>query len=193
MRECHVHSHCPCWRGATGLRGKEAPARMADFQDLSDCHFLPGSEGLGFKAVGWLERGKDYSRGEVTAEFFEKLLILLQNPWAPPVAVAGLHRCEMCRFSGGRVEFDCRFGEVSFRHYRFSGVGSGFLFVPSEGTLFVSPFSIAHYIDAHEYRPPQEFQNAVAACPEMRSSAYLRDLLATPAREWLRRLDAKTA
>ena len=166
---------------------------MAHFQDLSDCLYLPGSEGLGFKAVGWLERGQDYAKGVVSPEFFEKLLMLLQNPWAGPLAAAGVHACDLCRFSGSRAEFDCYFGKVSFRHYRFTGVGNGFLFIPSDGKLFVSPSSVAHYIDAHEYCPPPEFQAAVMDCPEMRSPAYLRALLATPAREWLRRLNEKTA
>ncbi len=151
---------------------------MAHFQDLSECHYLRHSEGLGFKAVGWLERGRAYTQGAITLEFFEKLLTLLQNPWAP-FATAGVHQCEFCRFSGG--------GMFRFRDYSFSGVGDGYLFVPSNGTLFLSPSSIAHYIDAHEYCPPPEFQKAVIACPEMRSAAYMRALLATPAREWLRR------
>src|SRR5260221_14030418 len=119
---------------------------MAHFQDLSDCLCVPGSQGLGFKAVGWLERGRDYSKGEVSPEFFEKLLILLQNPWAGPVVTLGIHVCDLCRFSGSRVEFDCHFGKISLRHYRFSGVGKGFLFIPSGGMLFVSPSSVAHYI-----------------------------------------------
>ena len=161
---------------------------MAHFQDLAECTYLPASERLGFKAIGWLERGTDYEKGEVTPEFFEKLVTLLQNPWAAPIVSPGTHSCGLCRFSGGAAAYNCVFGKVSFRRYRFSGIGNGFLFVPRAGTLYVSPLSIAHYIDAHEYCPPPEFQAAVAECPEMRSAAYLRALLATPAREWLKRI-----
>lgn len=161
---------------------------MAHFEDLSDCQYLPGSEGLAFKAVGWLQRGKDYHKGDVPEDFFEKLLVLLQDPWTPPIATAGVHHCSLCRFSGGRAEFDCHFGKTNFRRYSFSGVGNGFLFVPNGSTLFISPSSIAHYIDAHQYCPPGDFQKAVLVCPDMRSAAYLRSLLATPAREWLQRL-----
>ena len=161
---------------------------MAYFEDLRDCEHLPGSDGLGFQAVGWLQSGMDYRKGEVSDEFFEKLVILLQNPWAPPIATVGIHLCDLCRFSGGRAEFHCHFGKTSLRRYQFSGVGNGFLFVPSGKNLFVSPSNIAHYIDAHQYCPPPEFQKAVLNCPAMRSSEYLRTLLATPAKEWLRRL-----
>jgi len=161
---------------------------MAHFQDLSDCLYLPRSEGLGFKAVGWLERGHDYTKGEVTPEWFEKLLALQQNRWAGPLQCAGFHTCDLCRF-----RFSSRWPghDFLFRNYRFSSNSNGFLFIPSDGTLFVSPSNIPHYIDAHEYCPPPEFQAAVAACPEMRSAAYFRALLATPAREWLQRLSGK--
>jgi hypothetical protein len=161
---------------------------MAYFKDLSECEYLPCSDNLGFRAVGWLRRGEEYTKGEVASEFFESLLVLLQNPWTPPIVTVGVHGCELCQFCGGRAEFSCHFGEVSRRHYRFSGVGTGIIFVPNGGTLFISPSSIAHYIDAHGYCPPSEFQQAVADCPDMKSSAYLRKLLTTPAREWLQRL-----
>ena len=42
--------------------------------------------------------------------------------------------------------------------------------------VFVGPIMIPHYIDAHEYSPPTDFQEAVLRCPEMRSVAYLREL-----------------
>ncbi len=171
---------------------KQPRTRMAHFEDLSECLYLPGSEGLGFKAVGWLERNHDYPKGDVSAGFFEGLLKVLENAWAP-FGMAGVHECQLCRFSGGHGQFDCAFGAYGSRRYRFTGVGNGFLFIPKDGVLYVSPSSIAHYIDAHEYRPPIEFQVAVMACPEMRSSAYFRALLATSARIWLQRINGKRA
>lgn len=162
---------------------------MAHFEDFSPCSYFPGSSGLGFKAVGWLERGHEYPKGHVSAEFFEKLLIVLQNPWSPPIASPGIHACQLCQFSAGRAEFSFTFGKGSLRHYRVSGVGNSALYVPAGKELFVSPSSIAHYIDAHSYLPPPEFQQAVINCPEMRSTAYLRALLATPAKDWLRSLN----
>jgi hypothetical protein len=61
------------------------------------------------------------------------------------------------------------------------------LFVPFGKTIFVSPNNIAHYIDAHGYCPPKEFQRAVMECPEMRSIAYMKALLTTPARQWIQK------
>ncbi len=34
------------------------------------------------------------------------------------------------------------------------------------------------HIDAHQYRPPDVFQQAVMACPEMRSMPYLKAIRA---------------
>jgi len=158
---------------------------MAHFQDLSACDYLPETAGLGFLAVGWLEPDHEFKHGDVPLEYFERLCSLLQDPWIPPVVCAGVHHCSFCRFTGG--------GRSSFRDYVVDAIGCGFLFIPSGRTLFVSPSSIAHYIDAHGYSPPVEFQQSVMSCPEMRSLAYKRALLDTPAREWLKRLNVPFA
>ena len=158
---------------------------MAHIPDLAPCGYFPASDGLQFVAVGWLEPEQDYTRGAVTQEFFLQLCMLLQRPWQPPVASCGVHPCGLCRFSGGRAR-------SSFRDFHFDGVGSGFLFIPSGSILFVSPSSIAHYIDGHGSCPPDVFQEAVMRCPEMRSADYMRALLATPARNWLRRFREHT-
>ena len=154
---------------------------MAYIPDLAPCCFFPASDDLQFVAIGWLEPGQDFVRGDVTEEFFIRLCGLSRRPWQPPVACCGVHPCGLCRFSGGK-------GESTFRDYRFSGVGNGFLFVPHEGTLFVSPSSITHYIDAHGYCPPSKYQRAVMNCPAMCSVEYMQALLATPAKAWLQRL-----
>ncbi|NNB86422.1 hypothetical protein HJC10_33875 [Corallococcus exiguus] len=44
--------------------------------------------------------------------------------------------------------------------------------------MFIAPTMIVHYIDAHEYVPPMEFQEAALKCPEMRSMAYLKAIRA---------------
>ena len=154
---------------------------MAHIPDLAICGYLPASDGLSFLAVGWLEPDQDFPRGIMAEDFFLRLCSLLRDPWQPPVACCGVHRCGLCRFSGGT-------GQSSFKDFRFDGIGRGFLFVPRGEQLFVSPSNIAHYVDAHAYCPPAEFREAVMNCPDMRSTDYMRALLATPARDWLRKL-----
>jgi hypothetical protein len=55
-------------------------------------------------------------------------------------------------------------------------VGSSNVFVPADGVVYVAPSLALHYIDAHEYLPPEPFQRAVMACPPMRSMEYLRGI-----------------
>lgn len=116
-------------------------------------------------AVGWLDPAQDYERATVSSHVFEALIRLLENPWQPAIA-AGVHRCGFCHFSGGP-------GELRYAG-RTARLGTANLFIPSDQRLFVAPSLIAHYIDAHGYAPPIEFQEAVQRCPPMRSMEYLQ-------------------
>jgi hypothetical protein len=152
---------------------------MAQYSDLSVCDYLPGTAGLGFVAIGWLEPNQSYSVGEVDELFFDKLCELLAKPWKPPVACCGGHPCGLCRFTGG--------GAASRNGFTVNAKSYGFLFVPFDETIFVTPNSIAHYIDAHGYCPPGVFRQAVMACPETDSIEFKRALLKTPVKQWLGR------
>jgi hypothetical protein len=113
-------------------------------------------------AVGYLAQGEPFSRGPIGEVFVGALLDLLLDPWQPSVA-AGFHRCDgpqRLQYAGRSIP-----------------LGASSLYVPHEGKIFVSPSLIAHYVDAHEYAPPQVFQEAVLRCPPMRSIEYLRAIL----------------
>lgn len=51
------------------------------------------------------------------------------------------------------------------------------MFIPGDGILYVAPSLILHYLDAHGYQAPVEFQSAVMNCPPMRSMNYLKAIL----------------
>ncbi|MCA9066976.1 MAG: hypothetical protein KDA96_28105, partial [Planctomycetaceae bacterium] len=133
---------------------------MTHFADLSPCTYFPFDIGDKFTAVGWLESDHEYERGPVTEELVAQLTKLLVNPWQPCVTM-GWHNCPFCRFSRGPRQFTINNTTID--------MGISNLFVPAADTIFVAPSLIVHYIDAHEYCPPQQFQDAVHACPEMRS------------------------
>ena len=118
-------------------------------------------------AVGWLDRGVPFPKGDVSAPFFAKLVQLLVEPWQPWVS-AGMHPCSLCRFTGGP-------GAICHRGTSVT-VGSANLYVPNERVLYVAPSMVAHYVDAHDYQPPGPFVDAVLACAPMRSIDYLRQL-----------------
>ncbi|WP_426746927.1 hypothetical protein VZQ01_03915 [Myxococcus faecalis] len=139
---------------------------MAHFEDLSPCAYFPGGDDR-LVAVGWLEREHPFPRGEVDADFFAALVRLCVEPWQP-VVFAGRHACSLCRFSGGP-------GALSYDSLTVS-LGSANVFVPDGTRVFVAPTTVLHYLDAHGYTPPREFQEAVLRCPPMRSMPYLRAL-----------------
>ena len=137
---------------------------MSHFEELSVWE-SPGATIETLRAVGWLERGWAYSKGEVTEPFFEALLNLLVRPWEP-VAAAGPHACSQCRFAGGPAQLT--FGGTTIT------MGVSNVYVPGNAVIYVAPSLVAHYVDAHEYQPPKEFMEAVLQCPPMRSMEYLR-------------------
>jgi hypothetical protein len=140
---------------------------MVHYKDFSACDCFGLSDGR-LIAIGWLAaEHADYARGPVSSAFFESLIHLLVDPWQP-VALAGMQDCFACRFTGGPAEL--RYAGAAAR------IGAANLFVPADDCVFVAPSLIAHYIDAHDYAPPAEFQQAVMNCPAMRSMAYLNML-----------------
>lgn len=155
--------------GTTGRDGsrrvEKLPARCHDaarepvthYPDLSPCDYFGAERADRLVAVGWLERGRDFSQGDVDAQFTAKLVDISRDPWEPG-HFAGPHFCDFCRIS--RV------------------AGTRNIFVPATGFVFVAPALVVHYVDAHEYAPPIEFQRAVLACPPMRSVDYLKAILA---------------
>jgi hypothetical protein len=70
----------------------------------------------------------------------------------------GLHECDLCLYQGVADNLN--------------------LFIPSGNVVLVAPAMVAHYMNAHGYRPPDEFCAAVLACPPMRSVPYLKALMA---------------
>jgi len=102
--------------------------------------------------VGWLDQSVPYNEGCVHPDLVRKLLKLV----AKPVNLTrGHHVCQYCDPSG----ID-RYGGDNAR-------GNGEIRVTgSNGTMYAAPVLICHYIQAHSYRPPDEFLEAVQNLPE---------------------------
>jgi hypothetical protein len=139
---------------------------VAYYEDLSPCDYVARFESP-LLAVGWLDRQHPFPTGTVTRDFFESLARLAANPWQPAVAM-GRHACEFCAFTGGPAE--ARMGDLVVK------LGVSNVFVPGDAVVYVAPSLVLHYVDAHDYSPPEPFQGAVRACPPMRSVEYLEAL-----------------
>lgn len=130
---------------------------MTCYEDLSQCNYFGPDCSACLRAVGWLEHSRPFPTGRVEADVYTRLIELLKEPWQPETFL-GSHRCDLCHYEGP--------------------YGNRNLFVPADGFSFVAPELVAHYMNAHGYRPPDEFCAAVLACPPMRSTQYFKSLLA---------------
>lgn len=136
-------------------------------EDLKPFDSFPFDRQPLLRAIGWIDDSFVPNPIPIADGLFEKLFALLIHPWQP-FASAGFHDCCLCRFTGGPKELR--------HHNQTIQIGNANVFIPSTDYVFVAPSSVIHYIDAHGYCPPAEFQRAVMECPEMRSMAYFRAL-----------------
>jgi hypothetical protein len=139
---------------------------MTHLVDLATCTYF-GNSNPALRAIGWLESGHEYTKGLVPKDFVVALVQLAANPWAG--VTAGRHACDLCRFSGGPL--DVIVGKVRV------SIGMSEVFVPADECVYVAPATIVHYIDSHEYQPPEAFQRAVMACPEPGTTRFLHGLM----------------
>lgn len=152
---------------------------VADLQPFRGFPFLD----VALTATGWLGASSRWLDVDVSEAFFERLVELSTDPWQPGGMMAmGSHSCELCRFvsESGSLRYKDR--EVR--------AGNRNLFIPGDGLVYVAPTTLAHYVAAHGYGPPLSFQQAVLACPPMRSVPYFQALKKSGWRSFQVKLDA---
>lgn len=109
--------------------------------------------GRDVRSVGWLEARHPYQRGAVPDDFMARLKHHVATAYQPGVFL-GFHECSLCPGGRGKAEREN-------------------LLIPTKSLLYVAPSLIVHYIEDHGYRPPQEFIEAVMACPEQKSDEFI--------------------
>ena len=112
------------------------------FQDLTPYEYFKG--GSPEFNVGWLDSGHSFFRGSVPEGFISRLRALAHNPVNQ---TRGFHVCQFCDIHPITSESALSSAEIRV--------------VASNGKVYASPMLICHYIEAHSYRPPQEFIDAV--------------------------------
>ena len=110
---------------------------------------LPG--GLALRAVGWLER-PGFPTGVVPKGCIDALVAALRGGVFSD-GDRGIHSCTLC----GKC-----LPEVTWRRRSVALKGHGHYLVRHEQAVYMAPSLLLHYILAHEYRPPDEFLEAVA-------------------------------
>jgi hypothetical protein len=118
---------------------------MAFFEDLTPyTYFHPEGDSPGTVNIGWLERGHPFPTGRTTAKFRAKLAQLCERRVNQ---TRGFHACTFCK---GR---DRPHSSAEMR-------------VAGNGRVYAAPLLVHHYVEAHGYRPPDEFIEAVLAWDE---------------------------
>jgi hypothetical protein len=99
--------------------------------------------------IGWLERGYEFTHGDFPEkqELLRKLKLKKREN-----LYRGYHNCEFCepyRTENGHT------------YLIESCIGNGEYIVKWKGKTYAAPMLIIHYIEVHNYKPPQEFINGV--------------------------------
>ena len=111
------------------------------FKDLFEEH-IPKANAV-FIKVGWLDKDKPYTQGECPRKFIDKLKKIKLS-----MHTKGWHNCPFCDSAKSYSEY----------------------YIPILPTKnrkgYHAPEMILHYIEKHNYLPPQEFIDAVMAYNE---------------------------
>jgi hypothetical protein len=122
------------------------------FKDLSPYSYDLPHPLAKVRNVGWLSKGMEYPTGRVGG-FVEAL-----KRWAVGAAANRMRGYELCRFCPltGYEQMSTNWnGEALW-------LGSFEIWIPDgTGGIFAAPSLIVHYVEAHDYLPPQPFIDSV--------------------------------
>jgi hypothetical protein len=139
---------------------------MSYFPDLSPYAYGHGSH-PDVVHVGWLDNLHPYANGSVDVRLIEKMKRLASRPVE---LYRGKHRCELCEEPSDLVKTYLRNGIVidpncSWAQWIDERSSNGEIRVFREGTTFAAPVLIVHYIERHNYLPPDQFLKAIEEAP----------------------------
>jgi hypothetical protein len=119
---------------------------MSWYPDLSNETLI--TSGPHVRAVGWLSSEHAYSTGDLPSLILEHIKTYCQH-WGETLHALywglymGFHTCELCE--------------------EFSSYGN--VGLPAGELLYVFPEMLAHYVEKHQYLPPEEFIAALQTAP----------------------------
>jgi hypothetical protein len=124
---------------------------MTYYPDLSPYVYYHAESGT--LNIGWLDVAHDYTQGVVSDEFIERLWKFCQSPIHH---AKGFHKCDFCD------ETVAGFGTIEQYGDEQHILGSAeFRVAGEDGTTYIAPDLIYHYVVAHHYKLPKVFIQAV--------------------------------
>jgi hypothetical protein len=111
--------------------------------------------------VGWLDAEHEFSKGKVPNEIVEQLKLFAKKPVNQ---TRGFHVCQFCQNESVGISAKDKkdFWEWYERMIKAGAASSAEIrVVAKSGRIYAAPILICHYIEVHNYQPPQEFIEAV--------------------------------
>ncbi|EDS4738597.1 hypothetical protein WJW69_004356 [Salmonella enterica] len=129
------------------------------FEDNSEyTYFLPDGYTLpGVKNIGWLDCKHPYIKDEVGFDFINKLTaIILKDDDKISYAVnkiRGFYKCGFCNDDMIKI--------TNGEHVKYLGMSEVWMPSICEGIYYAFPSLMLHYVEHHEYKPPEDFITSV--------------------------------
>ena len=98
-----------------------------------------------------------FQKGFTGQEFKEKLLRFSSDEFIVNL-YRGYHTCEFCNLTDSQW-YNEQNGKYKGAHW--ASIGNGEIRVWSKSTVFAAPTLIYHYVVEHQYKPPNEFVEAI--------------------------------
>lgn len=136
------------------------------YEDLTP--YIYSNTDIEMKNIAWLDASHDYKKGEVSEEFKDRLWKYMRYPVR---VTRGFQMCPFCslgKFEVPTTTFNGQTRKVGF--YEFSVWGQ-------DNTVYAVTSLIFHYMDAHRYKPPQEFIEAVMGSDDPDNQDYFNRVL----------------
>jgi hypothetical protein len=131
---------------------------MSWFEDLTPYAFLRHHDARETHVrtlnIGWLEKGRPFSKGTVPSAAIERLRQLVE--FAATQATRGLHFCDLCPETDDPEAWQSRSGHAEVRVHG------------ADGTRYAAPVLVLHYVTVHQYAPPQAFVEGLLRLAQFR-------------------------
>ncbi len=120
------------------------------FADLTPHEYSVFRPILNVLNVGWLDVNTPYRKGKVSNEVLDKLGQIILSEGVFEARLNQLRGIRNCCFCGSS-------------HFRVAYVGRCELWIPAvePGKLYATPSMVLHYIEDHDYYPPDGFLDSV--------------------------------
>jgi hypothetical protein len=164
---------------------------MAYFVDLSFYSYSAGDQSAA-KNVGWLQRGQGFDTAEPSEETLDSLWSFCS---VSVNQTRGIHQCDLCAAPqavyAARNGFKLLLGSSEIRVFSkepgarsllnaINSIESSGLILLRRSTvpisIYAAPSLLYHYVEAHQYKPPDEFLRALSDGPRPPDRDYFEQL-----------------